>query len=81
MSNYHWKMEVLLYLEDIQHQIDLREFDMERVGYSPLSVFLQLIGLFEDMFTANWSLSRYACAPLIYFWHCRSVVYLKVAHL
>lgn len=81
MSNYHWKMKVLLHLEDIQHQIDLREFDMERVRYSSLFVFLQMIGLFKGMFTANWLLFRYACAPLVHFWHCRSVVYLKVAHL
>jgi hypothetical protein len=54
VSNYHWKMKVLLHLEDIQHQTDLREFDMERVRYSPLFVFLQLISLFEGMFTANF---------------------------
>ena len=39
MENYTERLRVLLFLEEVQMEIDIREFDLERVSLSHLPRF------------------------------------------
>ena len=41
MENYTERLRVLLFLEEVQMEIDIREFDLERVSVSHLPRFLR----------------------------------------